>query len=194
MSKSSLESEEQPRQHRANLILFLALILGAFVITELYREEIVGFGSGLLTKVDTGGLYVILFLISAISSTLVPLPVWIYVFTCVALGFDYITCSVVIALGSTLGSASSYALGRYFRHGRFLERRLNEATLQKWQTRSRYALAAVLLFGTISPTPMDLIYAVSGVLRFPALGFVMLVTTGRVVRYVAMGYIFFALV
>jgi membrane protein YqaA with SNARE-associated domain len=174
-------------------LLFVAVFGAAFLLSLLYQNDIVAVGNHLLARFSTGGLYVVLFLLAAVSSTLLPLPVWIYAFTSVALGFDYVACGVVIGLGSSLGSASTYCLGRYCRRSRFLQRQLDEATLQKWQARSASYCGATMFFGTVSPVPMDALYAVAGVLRFPAVAFLVLVTAARVIRYEAMAFLFFAL-
>jgi len=174
-------------------LLFVAIFGAAFLLSLLYQDEIVEVGNRVLTRFSTSGLYVVLFLLAAVSSTLLPLPVWIYAFTSVALGFNYAMCGVVIGLGSSLGSASTYCLGRYCRRSRLLHRRLDEVTLQEWQARSVPYCGAALFLGTVSPVPMDGLYAIAGVLRFPVAGFLLLVTAARVIRYEAMAFLFFAL-
>jgi membrane protein YqaA with SNARE-associated domain len=178
---------------RLGAILILALLVAIVIVSQIYKQQIVDFGNWLLVRFHKSSLYAILFTIAAISSTIIPLPVWIYVFTCVALGFNYLQCSMVIGLGSSLGSAGSYALGRYFRNTPFFERKFNEEKTKKWQQRSKLWCGMVLFIGTVSPIPMDAFYVASGVIRFPALPFLFLVVSARFIRYVGMGYIFFVL-
>lgn len=173
-------------------ILFCGALVAALLATHLHEEELVAVGHALLARSGAGRLYLILFGLAAISSTILPLPVWVYVFTAVALGLDYLTASLVVALGSSLGSVSSYALGRYVRGRNPAALRVSDATLARWRDRSRPYVGAALFVGTVSPLPMDVLYLVCGALRFPAAAFLCLVTAARIVRYVAMGYLFSA--
>jgi membrane protein YqaA with SNARE-associated domain len=168
----------------------LALILTLVILSQIYREEVVEIGNALLAKSQKSDLYVLLFVLAAISSTVIPLPVWIYVYTAVALGFPCVECSIVIGLGSFVGSLSSYVLGRCFCNTTFFLRRFGQRNAGKWGERSRTICGFALFFGTVSPVPMDSLYVVSGIIRFPSLAFICLVSTARVARYLIMGYLF----
>jgi len=178
------------RRHLGSIILIGLLIL-VIVFSQIYKEYFVVFGNGLLLKYHKTCLYAVLFFLAAISSTLIPLPVWIYVFTSVALGFNYVECAVVLGLDSSLGSTSSYVLGRFFHNTRYFKKRVPSEKIEKWKSHSRAWGASVLFFGTISPLPMDFFYAAAGLLHFPISLFLLLVTTARIIRYVLMGYVFF---
>lgn len=175
-------------------MIFLAIFLISLIIlSQVYKEEILSLGNGILVKYHKSHLYMILFLLSAVSSTLIPLPVWIYVFTSVALGFSYVECAVMVGLGSALGSTSSYVLGRCSHHSSFFVKRIDKEKIEKWRQHSQLWIGAALFCGTVSPVHMDLFYAAAGLIRFPSFFFLSLVTSARVIRYILIGYFFFVI-
>jgi len=157
----------------------------------MHKEHIVNIGNGLLLKYHKNSIYFVLFILAAMSSTLVPLPVWIYQYTYVTLGFNYMEGAIIIGLGAGIGSFSSYIIGRYFRNTNTFKRKFGHINIQKWGKKSRFWCTLSLFFGSASPVPMDVFYAISGIIRFPIFAFICFVCAGRILRYVLVGYLFF---
>lgn len=178
-------------QDKFHSIIILILILALILLSQIYKKQIVGIGNELLIKYHKSSIYFVLFILAAISSTLVPLPVWIYEYTYVALGYNYLEGAIIIGLGASVGSFSSYIIGRYFRYTSLFRKKFGHINMQKWEEKSRIWIVFLLLFGIVSPVPMDVFYAISGIIRFPMLAFICYVSISRIFRYLLMGYIFY---
>jgi membrane protein YqaA with SNARE-associated domain len=168
--------------------IFLFAFLAVLPLTLLYREGIVSFGEGLLSKYSNTVAYLILLLLTAISSTIIPLPVWAYVGAAISMGLNVYMVSIISGLGTTLGSCSTYVLGRYFSHVEWVRKKLysDEEKMAKVRSKlSRYGLVA-LFFVALTPFPADPYYFACGLLRLPLATYAPVVFTGRTSRYLIM--------
>lgn len=172
-------------------LLILVFGAGLGILSFFFEPQLTALGQRLFDRWHAENVYATLFLLSAAGSSLLPGPVWIYVFAAVTLGFPFLASSLAVALGSALGSTSSYIVGRFFGSKAWLARPFNPERLGRWENQSRFWLAAVLFAGSIGALPMDLFYLASGFLRFPAALFLCLIATGRIIHYVTMGYLFY---
>ncbi len=177
-------------KENALTLTILVVVVTAFVVSQIYKDEITEFGRELLIRYHEGYIYLLLFVLPMISSTIVPLPVFIYVLTAVMLGFPLLRSCVMVGLGSSGGSFSSYLLGRYFSHTKLVGRKLQKNGRSRLDGKSSVWAGSFLFFGTVSPVPMDALYLTAGLLRYPWPWFVILVTTARVIRYTLMGVLF----
>lgn len=174
-----------------NLVMTGILLLVLFAViplTLLYGEWIVSFGQDLLERYGKTAAYFVLLLLTAISSTIIPLPVWAYVGAAILMGLNVYMVSIIAGLGTTLGSCSTYVLGRYFSHVEWVRRRLysDKEKMAKVQSKlSRYGLV-VLFFVALTPFPADPYYFVCGLLGLPLATYVPVVFTARTSRYLIM--------
>ncbi len=190
MCKNCLKFDPEWFKENAFALTILAFMATAFVLSQLYKEDLVGFGRELLIHYHEKYLYVLLFTLPMLSSTLFPLPVFIYVMTSVMLGFPVVKSCIMVGLGSSFGSFSSYLLGRYFSHTPFVARKLRKNSKANLAGKSRLWAGSALFFGTVSPMPMDVLYVTAGLLRYPWLPFLILVAIARIIRYTLMGILF----
>jgi membrane protein YqaA with SNARE-associated domain len=170
-------------------IIFLAIFLIVFPLSLLYKDKIIESGENLLYKYDKKTAYLVLFALTAISSTIIPLPVWAYVGAAVLLGLNVYMVSIISGLGTTLGSCCTYVLGRYFSHVRWVRRRLysDERRISNVKGKlARYGSVA-LFFVALTPFPADPYYFVCGLLEFPLVMYVFIVLAARILRYLIMG-------
>jgi membrane protein YqaA with SNARE-associated domain len=171
------------------LILTFGIILSGLLLTSIFRQEISAVGVHIMTRYGQNWLDGVLFLITAISCTPLVLPVWCYALVGVALGYDVIRLASVMALGATLGSFTTYALGRYFGNHPWTRNRFPNLHNHPWSHgRSVLYIAVILFLGTASPIPCDIFYAACGAKRYSAVLFILATLAGRFVRYLYLGY------
>ncbi|MBU0983489.1 MAG: alkaline phosphatase family protein, partial [candidate division Zixibacteria bacterium] len=73
-----------------SILATVAIILSGLIITALFREEILGYGSHLMETYGKTYVDVVLFLLTAVSSTPLALPIWAYSLVGIALGYHVI--------------------------------------------------------------------------------------------------------
>lgn len=173
----------------ASLATTAFLILSSMVIVWLFHEEINAFGLDLMTRYGNTWADAVLFLITAISSTPLALPIWGYALAAVALGYHVLHFASIMAAGAALGSFVTYGLGRYFASSSFAQKRLANFTTHRWtENRSKKFVTLFLFLGAASPIPCDVFYAACGFKRFPPAIFLVTMVAARFVRYVYLGY------
>ena len=177
-------------RHKLMPVLVTAgIIVTGIIIIGLFKEEIKTFGVDLITRYGQGWVDVILFLLTAVSSTPLALPIWGYAQAGVALGYNVVRLASIMAVGSALGSMVTYAIGRYFGNSRFVLKRFPDVHKHPWtEGRSKKYVTLFLFLGTASPIPCDVLYAACGFKRYPAALFVVTMVAARFVRYMYLGY------
>lgn len=127
--------------------------------------------------------YLSLFALSFLAATLFPAGSEVLLVGLVAAGNDPFTLWLWATAGNSLGSMVNYALGRYLLH--FQERRwfpIKPAALTKTQRWfQRYGTWSLLL--AWAPIFGDALTLVAGIMRVRFIWFVLLVVTGKGLRY-----------
>ncbi len=172
-------------------VFTLALIIVSIIVPFIFQEEFVSFGQSLLLEHGQDKLDLSLYIVTAISSTPVALPVWSYAVFGTMIGYDPTRLIIIIALGASTGSTVSYFIGRYFGATDFVKRNFPNIENHPWtEGRSRWIVSIVLFVGAASPIPFDIMYAACGLKRFPALLFWMIIVLAwsLKVSYLVYGY------
>lgn len=133
--------------------------------------------------------YPALFLLSFLASTLVPLgSEWLLV-ALLLKGYDPVSTIAVATAGNTLGACTTYAIGLY--GGPFLISRVlrisDEARQRAERLYARYGSWSLLFSWT--PVVGDPLCLVGGILRVRFPKFFLLVSSGKLARYVLVGFI-----
>lgn len=150
------------------LLVTLGMMLTSSVISVLYGERFLELGEKLLTKYGQSNMDITLYLITAVSSSPLTLPVSAYAVLGTLLGLEPGRLITLMALGAMTGSTISYLLGRFFGNTPFVRRKFPEVSDRKWtEGRSLRAVSLILLGGAVSPIPVHPIYAASGMMRYP---------------------------
>ncbi|WP_432822007.1 YqaA family protein [Trichloromonas sp.] len=136
--------------------------------------------------------YPALFLLSFLAATVVPLgSEWLLVVLLLR-GFDPALSVSLAALGNTLGAMTTYAVGLWggpFLIGRLL--RIDQATRRRAEGfYARYGRWSLLL--SWLPVVGDPLCLVGGVLRVGLVPFVLLVGSGKLLRYLAVALLVLA--
>jgi len=132
------------------------------------------------TELGYAGLFIIAFL----AATILPLSSEIVLSTLLLNGLSPIALVLVATTGNVLGSFTNYALGYWARLSvvqkwlRMSDHELNQAE-NRFQ---KYGLFS-LCFAWV-PIIGDPLTVIAGVFRVPLLWFVILVTTGKLLRYI----------
>lgn len=177
------------REGFISLVATTAIILSGIVLTLLFQEDITSFGEHLIRSAGQGTVDLVLGLVTAVSSTLLALPIWGYVWVGVALGYNKVRLALVMAVGSATGSLTTMLIGRYLADRPFVKRRFPNVHDHPWTVgRSRLVVTAFVVLGTASPIPCDVFYLACGAKRFPAPLFWVAAAVGRVIRYLYLGY------
>ena len=186
---ADLEDAATGKSNWIGLLITSVLMVSSMSIVWIFRDEVHAFGMDLLTEYGQNRVDLVLFLITAVSSTPLALPIWGYALAGVSLGYNVWHMAAIMALGAGLGSFVTYGLGRYFTENSFVRSRLPKLEAHPWtEGRSRGLVTIVLFAGAASPIPADLLYAACGFKKFPALLFLVTVTSARFVRYVYLGF------
>ncbi len=150
------------------LLVTLGMMLTSSVISVLYGERFLELGEKLLTRYGQGNMDIMLYLITAVSSSPLTLPVSAYAVLGTLLGLEPGRLITLMALGAMTGSTISYLLGRFFGNTPFVRRKFPEVSDRKWtEGRSLRAVSLILLGGAVSPIPVHPIYAACGMMRYP---------------------------
>jgi membrane protein YqaA with SNARE-associated domain len=162
----------------------IGIIASGIVLSLAFQKEITGLGEALLSRAGQGTVDAVLFLLTAVSSTFLALPIWGYALAGVAMGYNFFHLAVVMAFGSATGSLSTMLLGR--RIGRFkaIQKRFPGVESHPWTAgRSRWTISGLLFLGTASPIPCDVFYLACGAKKYPAVPFYVTMVAARTVRY-----------
>lgn len=172
-----------------SLLSVVALIVIGTVLVFLFNDDVTRIGVELLHRYGQTNIDIILFVITAISCSPICLPVWIYIITGAAMGYNILHLAVVLAVGSAVGSLITYYLGAYFSERKFFRKRFPKAQDHPWiNGKSRWIVTSLVFLGTASPIPCDAFYLTCGVKRFSVSLFFSAAVAGRFVRYIYLGY------
>jgi membrane protein YqaA with SNARE-associated domain len=173
----------------APVLITLAIILCGIILTAIFKEDILAIGERLMTRFGQEWVDCILFLLTAVSSSPLALPIWAYALVGVSLGYSVIRLAIVMALGSATGSLITFLVGRYFGDSAWLKRKFPNVHKHPWAYgKSRFYVTLMLFLGTASPIPCDVFYVACGIKRYPTLLFWVTMVAARFVRYLYLGY------
>ena len=186
---SSTTAKPESKNWLAAPLATLIIVLVGAILVAIFRTDINDYGLALLTRFGQDWVDVILFFVTAISCTPIMLPVWGYAVAGAALGLSVVRLAAVMALGSALGSYTTFLIGRYLGDRAWVKRRFPDLHKNHWtHGRSKKYVTMILFFGTASPLPCDVIYAACGAKRYPVAPFVITMVAARFVRYIYLGY------
>ncbi|MCK4655847.1 MAG: hypothetical protein KAT85_02410 [candidate division Zixibacteria bacterium] len=193
-SQRNSSQDEKGQQGRtgsgfSSILITIGIILGGIVLASVFRDNILRFGEHLLITSGETWANVILFLLTAISSTPLALPVWVYAVIGASLGMHVVRLSVVMAFASATGSLVTLFLGRYFGNTAWVRRRFPRIHDHPWtEGRSRTFVTALLFVGTASPIPCDVLFVACGAKKYPVLLFWVTMIAARFIHYLYIGY------
>jgi membrane protein YqaA with SNARE-associated domain len=175
-----------------SILLTAGIIIAGIVIVAIFKEDINNIGLYLINRYGRQYIDIILFVLTAISSSPICLPVWQYVLIGTTMGYSVIRLALIMAFGSALGSLVTYYTGRLFGNSKFFRKRFPNAEKNRWvHGRSRLYVTLALFLGTASPIPFDILYFACGVKKYPPLLLYTANTLGRLIRYTYLGYGFY---
>lgn len=158
------------------LLAALLMLLASSAVSALFGGKFLDLGESLLTSYGQRNTDIILYLITAVSSSPLPLPVSTYAVLGTLLGYEPGRLITIIALGAVTGSSVSYFLGRYFGRTPFVIRKFPEVEKHCWtKGRSLKVVSLCLLGGALSPLPVHPMFAACGIMRYPAALFIPIV-------------------
>lgn len=130
-----------------------------------------------------------LLIASFLAATILPLSSELVLATLLLSGFTPIPLIAVATIGNVLGSMTNYALGYWARFGAMSKwLKLSESEFLNAEKRfKKYGLIS-LCFAWV-PIIGDPLTVVAGALRVSLLWFVVLVTSGKLLRYIILSYI-----
>jgi membrane protein YqaA with SNARE-associated domain len=133
--------------------------------------------------------YIGLFIAAFLAATILPLSSEVVLSGLLLSGFNPITLVCFATIGNVLGSVTNYALGYWASLGLIKKwfKLSEDEFIQAEQRFKKYGLIS-LLFAWV-PIIGDPLTVIAGVLRIRLLWFVILVTIGKLLRYVAISYI-----
>jgi len=171
------------------VVVTLSIILMGIVLTAIFKDDICAVGNYLLTHYGQDWMDGMLFLITAVSSTPLALPIWAYALVGIHLGYSVMRLAVVMALGSATGSMVTFWIGRYFSNTSWVKNHFPNIHEHPWtKGRSRTNVTWLLFIGTASPIPCDVFYVACGAKKYPTWLFWVTMVAARFVRYIYLGY------
>ena len=143
------------------------------------------------TFTDLG--YVGLFLAAFLAATILPFSSEVVLSALLLSGLSPTTLVTVATIGNVLGSLTNYALG-YWASLTVIKKwlRLSDDDLDRAEKRFKKYGMVSLCFAWV-PIIGDPLTVMAGVLRIPLVGFVVLVTAGKLLRYVVITYMVLAI-
>ena len=133
--------------------------------------------------------YIGLFVASFLAATILPLSSEVVLTALLLNGFSPVNVVTVATIGNVLGSLTNYALG-YWASLEVIKKWLKMSEKEFVRAEQRFTKYGIfsLCFAWV-PIIGDPLTVIAGVLRIPLLWFVILVTTGKLVRYVVISYL-----
>ena len=172
-----------PNSIKLALLVTFGMVLASTAVSLFYGERLLDFGESLLTSYGQRNTDIMLYLITAVSSSPLTFPVTAYAVLGTLLGYEPGRLITLIALGAVTGSSVSYILGRCFGDTRFVRRKFPEVQNHRWtKGRSLRVVSLMLLGGAMSPIPVHPMYAACGMMRYPAALFIPIVFLGWWIR------------
>jgi len=172
-----------PRSVNPAFIVTAALIIISIIIPLLFRQEFLRLGQSVMTSYGQERIDLILFAVSAISSSPVALPVWTYAAFGSLLGYESLRLVLVMSLGAMTGSSITYLLGRYFGSTRVVRKYFPNVQSHPWtKGRSGWLVSLLLFGGAVSPIPFDVMYAACGAKRYPVALFTPILFTAWAIK------------
>ena len=133
--------------------------------------------------------YLLLFSASFLAATILPFYSEVFLFALLRDGGDPFTLVLTATLGNTLGAVVNWALGRYLLH--FQDRRwfyFSKEQIEKAQQWfQKYGFWSLLL--AWMPFGGDALTLIAGIMRTPMWLFLLLVGTGKGLRYLSVVYL-----
>lgn len=132
--------------------------------------------------------YIGLFIAAFLAATVLPLSSEVVLGALLLNGWSPVTLVTVATVGNVLGSLTNYALGYWASQGVIKKwlKMSEEEFVRAEQRFQKYGLAS-LLFAWV-PIIGDPLTVMAGILRIRPLWFILLVTTGKLARYVMFSY------
>jgi membrane protein YqaA with SNARE-associated domain len=133
--------------------------------------------------------YLLLFASAFLAATILPFYSEVVLFALLREGGDPLSLVAVASLGNTLGALVNWALGRYLLHYQdrrwFYFSRSQVEKAQRWF--QRYGFWSLLL--AWMPVGGDALTLIAGIMRVRLWVFLLLVGTGKTLRYVSVVYL-----
>ena len=133
--------------------------------------------------------YLLLFGSAFLAATILPFYSEVLLFALLQQGGDPVALVIVATLGNTLGAVVNWLLGRYLLH--FKDRRwfyFNSVQIEKAQRWfQRYGFWSLLL--AWMPVGGDALTLIAGIMKVRLWLFLLLVGTGKALRYVSVVYV-----
>jgi membrane protein YqaA with SNARE-associated domain len=195
ISNNCMDSKKpEADKKKSNIVILIAtltVMLTSMIVAGYYKEEIGQFGVELIAKYGQNWVDCILFVLSAISSTPLMLPIWVYALAGATLGLNLIRLAAVMGAGSAVGTLVTFGLGRYFGDSPWVKRRFPNFHNHPWTTKkSKKYITLILFLGNASLIPCDIFYVACGFKRFPITLFFVATAAGRFVRYTYLAYLY----
>jgi len=180
---------DKKKSNLISLLITIAIILMGIIVTAIFKEDILSFGEHLMVTYGETWVDVILFLLTAVSSSPLALPIWAYALVGIALGYNVLRLAAVMAVGSATGSLVTFLLGKYFSKSDWVKKRFPNIHEHPWaHGKSRKYVTWILFLGTASPIPCDVFYVACGAKQYPTWLFWITMVLARFVRYLYLGY------
>lgn len=161
-----------------------AIVVITVVFPLFYRDQILSAGKYLFDICGKDWFDLVVFMVSAVSSTPLAFPVWTYAVYGTVMGYDPYRIIILVSAGSTCGSYVTYIFGKYFGDTTFVKRKFPLLKDHPWSEGESIWFISLLLFGgTVLPLPVDIVYALCGMKRYPNYLFFLLVFTAKVITY-----------
>lgn len=138
--------------------------------------------------------YLGLFLATFLSATIVPFPSEGILIGMYTLGFNSVPVIIVATIGNVLGSAINYLIGYWGSSDKVINRlKINKEKLHSWE--EKFAKWGMYL-GLIAWVPIigDPMVIALGFLRVPSFGLFVMITIGKLMRYIVLTTIYFSLI
>ena len=172
-----------PKSLKLAVAVTFVMVLASSGVSVLFGERLLDFGENILMSYGQANTDFMLYIVTAVSSSPLTLPVSAYAVIGTLLGYEPGRLITLIALGAVTGSSVSYLLGRCFGDTPFVRRKFPEMKNHSWtRGRSLRVVSLILLGGAMSPVPVHPMYAACGMMRYPAALFVLIVFLGWWVR------------
>ena len=138
--------------------------------------------------------YIGLFIAAFLAATILPLSSEVVLSTLLLNGLSPVALVTIATLGNVLGSLANYALG-YWASLKVIKKwlKISEDEFVRAEQRFRKYGLFSLCFAWV-PIIGDPITVIAGILRIRLLWFVLLVTAGKLIRYIVVSYLVLQLI
>lgn len=170
-----------------NIVIILAIVVILVIAFVVYsqRVDVDEFISTLVHNYGLVGLFIATVIVNASVFVIIPIDFVVFLFGTV---YNPVVMGVLLGMGAAIGEMTSYLVGMGGREAIQKTGKVKEETLEKIKEEIGNKGIVVIILGSMTPFPFDLIGVAAGMIHYNVYKFFLGTALGKIVRYGIVAY------